>query len=167
MFFVFIYWLLGAAQGMGGERGTEDRVLSEPPSPMHFTFCLPLIDMLFHGTALVGLHNAQVSLGVKNGKVGEVDLSGSMTQQETRTLAVNDANPHLVNLGSSFFIKNLFILFFFTLVFILERLAFPCPFFVHAVLCDFHLGLLITDARVLCDDRHDVGGDGDEDSKHD
>lgn len=41
-----------------------------------------------------------VSLGVKNGKVGEVDLSGSMTQQETRTLQVSDANPHLVNLGT-------------------------------------------------------------------
>jgi len=40
-----------------------------------------------------------VSMGVKNNLIGEVDLSGSMTQQDTRILLVNDQNPHIANLG--------------------------------------------------------------------
>jgi capping protein beta len=40
-----------------------------------------------------------VSMGVKSGSLGEVDLSGSMTQQETRTLPVSDEKPHIANLG--------------------------------------------------------------------
>jgi len=40
-----------------------------------------------------------VSMGVKSGGLGEVDLSGSMTQQDSKTLPVNDANPHIANLG--------------------------------------------------------------------
>jgi capping protein beta len=40
-----------------------------------------------------------VSMGQKNDKIGEVDLSGSMTQQTNATLPVNDATPHIANLG--------------------------------------------------------------------
>lgn len=40
-----------------------------------------------------------VSMGMKNALVGEVDLSGSMTQQETKSLPFNDANPHIANMG--------------------------------------------------------------------
>jgi len=40
-----------------------------------------------------------VSMEVKNGNVGQANLSGSMTQQETKVLPVNDANPHIANLG--------------------------------------------------------------------
>jgi len=40
-----------------------------------------------------------VSMGMKNQLVGEVDLSGSMTQQETKSLTFNDANPHIANMG--------------------------------------------------------------------
>jgi len=40
-----------------------------------------------------------VSMGVKSGALGEVDLSGSMTQQETKTLPCNDDKPHIANLG--------------------------------------------------------------------
>jgi len=40
-----------------------------------------------------------VSMGVKSGSLGEVDLSGSMTQQETRILPVSDEKPHISNLG--------------------------------------------------------------------
>jgi len=40
-----------------------------------------------------------VSMGMKNALVGEVDLSGSMTQQETKSLTFNDANPHIANMG--------------------------------------------------------------------
>jgi len=40
-----------------------------------------------------------VSMGVKNQHIGEVDLSGSMTQQDTKVLPVNDQQPHIANLG--------------------------------------------------------------------
>ncbi len=41
-----------------------------------------------------------VSMGMKNSLVGEVDLSGSMTQQETRACAFSpDVNPHISNMG--------------------------------------------------------------------
>jgi len=40
-----------------------------------------------------------VSMGVKGSNIGEVDLSGSMTQQDTKVLAVNDNQPHMANLG--------------------------------------------------------------------
>jgi len=40
-----------------------------------------------------------VSMGMKNNLVGEVDLSGSMTQQETKSLVVSDASPHIANMG--------------------------------------------------------------------
>jgi len=40
-----------------------------------------------------------VSMGMKNAQVGEVDLSGSMTQQETKSLPFNDQNPHISNMG--------------------------------------------------------------------
>jgi capping protein beta len=40
-----------------------------------------------------------VSMGMKNSLVGEVDLSGSMTQQETKALPFNDQNPHISNMG--------------------------------------------------------------------
>jgi len=40
-----------------------------------------------------------VSMGVKGSNIGEVDLSGSMTQQDTKVLAVNDTQPHIANLG--------------------------------------------------------------------
>jgi len=40
-----------------------------------------------------------VSMGVKGSNIGEVDLSGSMTQQDTKVLLVSDAQPHMANLG--------------------------------------------------------------------
>jgi capping protein beta len=40
-----------------------------------------------------------VSMGVKGSNIGEVDLSGSMTQQDTKVLQVNDSQPHIANLG--------------------------------------------------------------------
>jgi len=40
-----------------------------------------------------------VSMGVKSKELGEVDLSGSMTQQDTKVLPVNDIQPHIANLG--------------------------------------------------------------------
>jgi len=40
-----------------------------------------------------------VSMGMKNALVGEVDLSGSMTQQETKALALSEANTHIANMG--------------------------------------------------------------------
>jgi len=40
-----------------------------------------------------------VSMGVKGSNIGEVDLSGSMTQQDTKVLQVTDAQPHIANLG--------------------------------------------------------------------
>jgi len=40
-----------------------------------------------------------VSMVVKNSGIGEANLSGSMTSQDARTLAVTDASPHIANLG--------------------------------------------------------------------
>jgi len=40
-----------------------------------------------------------VSMGMKNQLVGEVDLSGSMTQQETKALVLDNANTHISNMG--------------------------------------------------------------------
>jgi len=40
-----------------------------------------------------------ISMAMKGGGVGDTDLSGSMTQQDTKTLPVNEAQPHLVNMG--------------------------------------------------------------------
>jgi len=40
-----------------------------------------------------------VSMSVKNSGLGEANLSGSMTSQDTRTMAVSDATPHIANLG--------------------------------------------------------------------
>jgi len=40
-----------------------------------------------------------VSMGVKNANIGEVDLSGSMTQQDSKSLKVDDLTPHIANLG--------------------------------------------------------------------
>jgi len=41
-----------------------------------------------------------VSMGVKGSNIGEVDLSGSMTQQDTKVLPVHETNqPHIANLG--------------------------------------------------------------------
>jgi len=40
-----------------------------------------------------------VSMGVKNPQIGEVDLSGSMTSQDSKSLPVNDQQPHIANLG--------------------------------------------------------------------
>jgi capping protein beta len=41
-----------------------------------------------------------VSMGLKNANtVGDVDLSGSMTQQETKTLTVDNNNSHIMNMG--------------------------------------------------------------------
>jgi len=40
-----------------------------------------------------------VSMGMKNNLVGELDLSGSMTQQATQVKAFNDQNPHIANMG--------------------------------------------------------------------
>ncbi len=38
-------------------------------------------------------------MGVDNEKVGTVDLSGSMTQQTTQILPVDNDKPHIANLG--------------------------------------------------------------------
>jgi len=40
-----------------------------------------------------------VSMGMKNSLVGEVDLSGSMTQQTTAVKPFNEQNPHIANMG--------------------------------------------------------------------
>jgi hypothetical protein len=41
-------------------------------------------------------------MGMKNALVGEVDLSGSMTQQETKSLPHNDStHPHIANMGKA------------------------------------------------------------------
>jgi len=40
-----------------------------------------------------------VSMGMKNALVGEVDLSGSMTQQETKSQPLNETNTHISNMG--------------------------------------------------------------------
>jgi capping protein beta len=40
-----------------------------------------------------------VSMSVKNSHVGEVDLSGNMTQQDTKVFPVTDLAPHIGNLG--------------------------------------------------------------------
>jgi len=40
-----------------------------------------------------------VSMGVKNPQIGDVDLSGSMTQQDSKVLPVNDQQAHIANLG--------------------------------------------------------------------
>jgi len=40
-----------------------------------------------------------VSMGLKDGKIGSVDLSGSMTQQETKKLQVDKEHTHIANLG--------------------------------------------------------------------
>jgi len=40
-----------------------------------------------------------VSMGVKGPTIGEVDLSGSMTQQDTKVFAVSEVQPHIANLG--------------------------------------------------------------------
>jgi len=40
-----------------------------------------------------------VSMGVKGATLGEVDLSGSMTQQDTKVLPLNDQSTHIANLG--------------------------------------------------------------------
>jgi len=40
-----------------------------------------------------------VSMSVKNPLVGEVDLSGNMTQQDTKVFAVTELSPHISNLG--------------------------------------------------------------------
>jgi len=40
-----------------------------------------------------------VSMGMKNAVVGDLNLSGSMTQQTTAVKAVSDANPHIANMG--------------------------------------------------------------------
>jgi capping protein beta len=40
-----------------------------------------------------------VSMQVKNAQLGDVDLSGSMTQAESKVLPMNDAQPHIANLG--------------------------------------------------------------------
>jgi len=41
-----------------------------------------------------------VAMSVKNTQVGETNLSGSMTQQETKVLAVSEKDPHISNLGT-------------------------------------------------------------------
>jgi len=40
-----------------------------------------------------------VSMGLKDGKIGSVDLSGSMTQQETKKMQVDKEHTHIANLG--------------------------------------------------------------------
>ena len=40
-----------------------------------------------------------ISMGMNNGDIGEVDLSGSMTQQVSQTLPVTKDQPHIANLG--------------------------------------------------------------------
>jgi len=40
-----------------------------------------------------------ISMGMNNGDVGEVDLSGSMTQQVAQILPVTKEQPHIANLG--------------------------------------------------------------------
>jgi len=40
-----------------------------------------------------------VSMGMRNQLVGEVDLSGSMTSQETKQLPFTEANGHIANMG--------------------------------------------------------------------
>jgi len=40
-----------------------------------------------------------VSMAVVQDAVGRVDLSGNMTKQDERTMPVNDANPHIQNIG--------------------------------------------------------------------
>jgi capping protein beta len=40
-----------------------------------------------------------VSMVIKDSTVGQVDLSGNMTKQETKRQQMNNANPHLSNLG--------------------------------------------------------------------
>jgi len=40
-----------------------------------------------------------VSMGMKSPLVGEVDLSGSMTMQETKALPLDNTNTHIANMG--------------------------------------------------------------------
>jgi len=40
-----------------------------------------------------------VSMNIKNEEVGNVDLSGSMTQQDTKKLPMDNVRPHIANLG--------------------------------------------------------------------
>jgi capping protein beta len=41
-----------------------------------------------------------VSMSIKNAIVGEVDIAGSMTQQETKVLPAADVNGHIPNMGN-------------------------------------------------------------------